>query len=153
MDSLREKTCLKIVNRTAHAAIVYGVFLVAIGCMGCGAGVESRVSGEVTVDGNPLEGGRVVFSPKGEGATQGATGKIDSSGRYEVQSGRTGGLNAGKYAVTVAARGRTQPTASGGPPAPGKLLTPPKYRSAATTDLFVNVESGSNTIDLELTSE
>ena len=132
---------------------IWGLAFVVVLCAGCGSGVESYVSGEVTLDGNALESGRVVFSPRGDAATQGATGQIGSNGRYEVQTGRSGGLKSGEYAVTVSSRKRPKPSSGGGPPAPGKLLTPKKYRNSSTTDLLVEVKPGSNDIDLALTSE
>ena len=160
------KTSSRITNEAAMGKYARGWArtqrLIGIGCLlvtletglnGCGSRAESTVSGAVTLDGVALEHGQVVFVPTGTGG-QGVTGQIQSNGSYRMQVGQTGGLPAGEYKVVVLSRAPSVTSSTpGAPPAPGKLLTPERYRQATTTDLQFVVEPGSNTIDLELKSK
>ncbi len=149
---MREKGEIVACRRYAAGALLL-MLQVSIGMMGCGSRAESTVSGVVTLDGVALDGGQVVFVPVSGSGGQGATGQIQSGGSYAIQVGQLGGLPAGEYKVVVQLRAPSVPSGSGGPPAPGKLLTPDRYRQANTTDLQFVVEPGSNTINLELTSK
>ncbi len=132
--------------------------LVAYGCLlimplaGCGSDAESTVYGTVTLDGESLDHGSVTFVPETR-AGRAAAGSIDSDGSYKVQTGQTGGLPAGEYVVKVSSRAPSVPHPQGGPPSPGKLLTPKKYLNSNRSGLTFQVEAGSNEIDLELTSQ
>jgi hypothetical protein len=113
---------------------------------GCGA-YESSVSGIVTLDGNPLKSGTVVFYPVGGGGAA-AYGSVQADGSYTLDTGASGGLAAGEYVVTVVATTGPQPGALF-----GKLLTPERYGNAKTTDLKFSVKTGGNKIDLPLRSK
>lgn len=131
----------------ARAALVAGlVALVA----GCSDGSLATVSGTVTLDGAPLDRGSVTFLPIGPGS--GATASIQSDGTYQVRSGSVAGLPPGDYKITVRANADPTPNPGGGPPAPGRLITPEKYGSSDTSGLQRTIEAGANTVDLELTS-
>lgn len=125
----------------------------AVTAIGCGGKYESSVSGSVTLDGAPLPIGTVTFAPVGEGTI--AHGRIDEGGDYALRTGREEGLKAGDYRVTVVAREKPASDygPNGGPPPPGRQLTPDWYRSADSSGLEFSVERGGNTIDLALTSE
>src|SRR5438552_3939424 len=109
---------------------------------GCG-GQQASVAGTVTLDGQPLTTGAVVFHPVGEGPL--AYGQIDSAGKYALQSGGQSGLQPGEYLVTVSAT--TMPSTVGTQEQPGKLLTPERYGDKARTDLRFTVKPGRNQID------
>ena len=82
-----------------YVCFATGAFVVAAGC----GGVEdSRLSGQVTLDGKPLAVGRVTLVPLGKGGT--ASGAI-TDGYYEVQSKAS--FRPGKYLVRISSR---QPT-------------------------------------------
>lgn len=120
---------------------------------GCGGGYDASVSGIVTLDGAPLSRGQVAFYPVSSGPP--GIGRIDQSGRYEINTGREAGLPSGQYAVTVVANEPPAESQSeqGGPPAAGKLITPAWYKTRQHSNLSVTVEPGDNEIDLELSSE
>lgn len=126
-------------------------FVSAIG--GCGGTYESTVSGIVTLDGTPLNRGRVTFYPTTSGPP--CIGRIDEQGHYELSTGREVGLPPGEYAVTVVANEPPKQSKSdrGGPPPAGKLITPPWYKTKQQSGLQELVEPGSNEIELALTSE
>jgi len=133
-----------------------GSLYLAFACValgGCGGTYDASVQGVVTLDGNPVTAGAVAFVPDKGGSLGYA--RTDRSGRYKVYTGNEFGLPSGHYRVTVVARETPKETHSklGGPPAPGKRITPPWYGSSKSSPLNYTVESGSNTIPLELTSE
>jgi hypothetical protein len=120
--------------------------------VGCGGSYNSSVTGIVTLDGKTVPRGTVSFQSKGGGPA--AYAVIEENGSYYVQTGREGGLPAGEYYVTITANEApaTTQTSTGGPPPPGKPITPSWYRSRESSGLSFVVEPGSNKINLELTS-
>lgn len=126
-------------------ALLLGLFLV-VGC----SGAESTVFGTVTLDGEPLDHGKVLYQPVS--GTEFAVGSIDSSGEYAVQVDKTGGLPSGTYRVKVDSRAEPVPNPQGGPPMPGKYLVPKKYTRTQQSGLEFDVAPGSNEINLELKS-
>jgi hypothetical protein len=119
-----------------------------VGC--AGSSQESRVSGQVTLDGNNIGPGMVVFAPEGGGKP--ATGSIESDGSYTMNTSRDVGLAAGTYKVAVSVREMPQNVKRGDRPPPGKLLIPEKYEQSTTSGLEYEVKPGDNTIDIELSS-
>jgi hypothetical protein len=114
------------------------VVLLAVG--GCGGiGKLDSVSGKVTLDGHPLTGVAVSYSPdgqKGNKTTLGVSGFTDGNGTYQLQtSTRNGrsytGAPPGWYRVTVV------PAV---PPAGSKpAQVPTKYGNPSTTPLHIEV--------------
>lgn len=128
--------------------------LVAIAMMcGCGGAYDATVEGVVTLDGSPVPSGSISFVPADGGPS--AYARSDTSGHYEVYTGSEAGLPPGDYEVTVVAREapKVKQSKDGGPPPPGKQLTPPWYASSASTPLNFSVQPGSNDVNLELTTD
>jgi len=123
-----------------------------IGVIGCNrSSQEARVSGRVTLDGNPIGPGTVVFAPVAGGKP--ATGSIDASGNYSMNTSRELGLGAGKYTVAASIRELPQNVKRSDRPPPGKLRIPEKYEDSTASGLEFTVEPGQNTIDIELKSQ
>ena len=131
--------------------------------LGCG-GVKDTlgrqaVSGEVTLDGTPLEYGTIRFEPFGASGKTTATGGIISKGRYSL--GAADGLPPGKFTVSI--------SSTGGPPKPTTTdpveamnaaakeavpeeKIPERYNTA--TEQVVEVEKGKpGKFDFKLTSD
>jgi hypothetical protein len=126
--------------------------LVLVGMTGCGGPYDASVSGKVSLDGNVVPRGTVAYQSVSGGPA--AYGIIEQDGSYTIWTGREEGLPSGEYQVTVTA---TEPptsekSAKGGPPPPGKMITPIWYRTKETSGLKYTVESGGNEINLDLTS-
>ncbi len=88
------------------------VFAVAAMTAGCGQNAGERrydLSGRVTYRGQPVPGGRILFSPD---ASQGADGPATvadiAGGRYRTRRGR--GAVAGPYIVTIHGTDETMAT-------------------------------------------
>lgn len=120
---------------------------------GCGGAYDSTVSGAVTLDGKTVNRGTVAFHPTAGGPA--AYARVSEDGSYYVRTGREEGLPAGEYIATIVANEPPAESHSklGGPPPPGKSITPRWYRSMKTSGLRFKVEPGSNEFNLELTSQ
>jgi len=127
--------------------------LAAMVLSGCGGTYDASVEGVVTLDGNPVPSCSVAFIPAAGGSPGYA--RTNGSGKYEVFTGNELGLPSGEYRVTLVARENPTETHSelGGPPPPGKRITPPWYGSSRSSPLLYKVEPGSNDIPLELTTQ
>ena len=140
------------IRRVTGALSALAVSLVV---SGCGNGL-AHVSGQVTLDGQPLHGGNgdtrvtVQFQPtNGTGTT--AIGLADENGNYTVGTGSQSGIAPGEYFVTcTAAQIVSSPT--GGAPG-GRRITPEKYANAKTSGFKFTVESGRNEFNLPLASD
>lgn len=126
----------------------FSVAMLCLCCTGCGEGTPSdtpdlgRVSGIVTLDGNPLANVTVTFEPETGKPSFGGT---DESGHYElVYSKSEQGAKIGQHTVRV-----TTPTE--GPEDAGKDPIPAKYNTKST--LKKEVKAGTNEVNLELTSK
>jgi hypothetical protein len=132
-------------------------FVLSLFCLalahGCSnSDFESSVSGTVTLDGNPIGPGFLVFAPAA-GDTNPANGAIQTDGRYELKTANTAGLHPGKYKVSVTVL--DQPDVPPGERSfvVAKSRIPEEYNDINTSGLEFDVESGSNTIDIPLLSK
>lgn len=129
------------------------VLLVAcLALPGCGGVYDATLSGSVTLDDKPLDRGTITFRPVSPGPP--SIARIESDGSYRVNTGSEEGLPSGSYSVTVKAN---EPPASamsedGGPPPPGKRITPRWYEQTKTSPLKVEVKPGHNDYPLALDS-
>jgi hypothetical protein len=147
-------------SRNRHLSVLWrvaGALSASVLCFvvcGCGNGL-AQVSGQVTLDGQPLHGGNgdtrvtVQFLPTGGTGTT-AIGLADENGNYALRTGSQAGIPPGEYFATcTAAQIVSSPT--GGAPG-GRRITPEKYSSARTSGFKFTVEPGRNEINLQLTS-
>jgi hypothetical protein len=127
------------------AAVLLVILATAAGCRD--ARRTGKVTGRVTLDGQPLSRGAVVFMSEDGSYTDSA--RIRASGDYEVPAAQVG---MAKVAVIL-------PRADG-PPAPPPGKAPPKERTAAaagdrfadpeTSGIRYEVREGANTFDIAL---
>jgi hypothetical protein len=129
---------------------------------GCGRSATDRrdVSGEVTLDGKPVDGGNIQIDPLDANQTS-ATGALIRAGSYSIP--HQTGLVPGKYRVRIYWADRTVkadiiPGAPGsaGPPgpmsvAPLKELIPAKYNTESELTIEI-VSNGPNKFDFALST-
>ena len=152
--------------------------LALFGLLGCGESggpAVEYVEGVVTLDGAPIEGVTVGFSPAKPGIGTPAVGTTDASGVFKLTAmpvGKVGGGTAvGDYQVTfskVKTSGQSEVTKSTDPnygksdqtkrPQPTKIeyIVPQKYENAATSGFTATVAKGTNKGDkfkFDLTSK
>lgn len=132
------------------SALLLTALIPVAGCSD--SGLESHVSGKVTLDGQPVGPGAVVFAPV-DGQSNPADGAIQLDGSYSLKTSRQAGLKAGEYKVSVSVF--DQPPVQPGERSmtPAKLVTPQKYADTETSGLQYAVEPGDNTINIELSSK
>jgi hypothetical protein len=120
---------------------------------GCGGAYDSTAHGIVTLDGKAVPRGTVSFQPVSGGPA--AYAMIGDDGSYSIRTGREQGLPSGDYQVSVTANEAPAAahSANGGPPAPGKAITPAWYRMKETSGLKYTVARGKNEINLDLKSQ
>jgi hypothetical protein len=136
-----------IIGKFAHWCLfgpwclVLGAFLLS-GCGGPEHPDVGRVSGVVTLDGQPLAEATVMFQPT-QGRASIAT--TDSAGKYSLTylDGVPGAL-LGAHKVII----RTEIPGEDGQPPIAKEKLPKKYHEQ--TELTAEVKPGSNTFDFEL---
>ena len=128
---------LRAACRRAVAALSVGVAALTAGCAGEEGEKLAPVSGEVTVNGQPVPSGNVTFCPdgsKGNASQHQPIGSIGAGGRFELfVPGGKKGAPAGWYKVVVLALDDPQPGK------PNKYLVNKKYASQASTPLSVEV--------------
>ena len=118
-----------------------------VGCGGNDANV-GHVEGIVRLNGNPVTSGKVLFQPA---AGRGSTGVIQPDGTFDLGSeGAVTGLH--KVAIVAFEPGKVTGQSPGGPRAPLKALVPERYLAAGTSGLTLEVKSGDNHAEFELTS-
>jgi hypothetical protein len=135
--------------KCVYASVVYLLCLTQI-CLvtGCNKSNRAAVSGAVTLDGKPVEGGRITFLrvERGAKANEVAEAKIEN-GQYSIPA--AAGPAFGKNRVEIHWIHKT------GKPSlvmPGAMeiveLVPKQYNNDST--LSVDVKSGQNTLDFKL---
>jgi hypothetical protein len=155
----------RVTSRRLAAWLVLAVCL--LGCGPRGPAVE-MVHGVVLLDGQPVEGATVFFSPAtGDGKSAAglpAAGRTGADGSFRLNAtggAKTGaGTKTGDYVVTVVKQ-ETDPLPApepGGPPPPPPAdmkvrdLLPVVYKSGTTSPLRATVVPGKNTFRFELES-
>jgi hypothetical protein len=149
--------------RSVMAAPSVRAALLSFALAGCGVAASDSlpregISGEVTLDGQPLDQGAIQFIPasRKEGVAGGA---VIQGGKYSIERGK--GLVPGEYRVLISSSQGTPPAADssdGGAPGPVKKgdapkdLVPPQYNAKST--LTAEVKAGSpNALDFALKSK
>jgi len=129
------------------------------GCSGPTDAPElGQVTGTITMDGKPLSGVAVMFSPLDARPAQ---GKTDAEGKYELNYVRsTKGTKLGKNKVQIGStEEEDDPEAATGddaapakkPAKSSKVTIPAKYNTK--TELEVDVKAGDNVFDFKLESK
>jgi hypothetical protein len=132
-----------------------GGLLVCTGLVvsGCGTSQPSnvgKVSGKVTLEGQPLADALVTFSPVKQGGSS-AIGKTDAGGQYSLSYAQgIEGAEVGENRVSISTFDEGDP--GGDPPRPQVLeKVPLKYN--LRTELVRDVKAEGNTFDFDLKSD
>jgi hypothetical protein len=136
------------ITNSGAAAAVFALFLA--GCSGNDLGAE--VSGRVTLDGQPVGPGTVVFQPAG-GQSNPPQGTVQVDGSYFMRTNQTVGLAPGKYKAGVAIYDPPDLKPGERASKPSELLSPERYAQPDTSGLEYDVTPGDNTIDIKLTTQ
>ena len=128
-----------------------GIGLVLAAVAGCAPPGPATVSGTVTYDGQPLEGGTIGFYPDRGGPPQFTA--ITAGGRFELAPapGEVSLLSGG-YRVTVNGTEAPRP-GKGGPPGPGRPVTPHRFADKNESGLRCSLVPGANSVAFRLPKE
>ena len=113
-----------------------------------GCGSKASVSGEVTLDGQPIELGALTFQSSGMPKLSATIGE---GGKYELEHAGKRWVEPGSYVVTVRGYERDTKSDPNRPPH-HKVITPTIYSSVTTSGLSAEVKTGSNQFNFELKS-
>lgn len=137
----QEMSALRVVTTSVILAL-------ATMCTGCGEKVTRLpvhpVRGQITRNGQPLAHALVAFHPRSATpqADLAPRGQTDEQGRFTLTTYDShDGAPAGEYAVTVQ---YYQPIQNGSSSEPGPNVLSPKLALPSTTDIVVQVTSGTN---------
>ena len=132
-------------------SVLLSVGLVVLTLTGCGSGrttAGATATGTITVEGVPLDGGTIAFSPINRGSS--AFGKIASDGTYEVETdAQTIGLAPGDYQIAIYYEPSETEDAQGNQVF-GQNPVAKKYGDFDRSGLMATVSPGNNTFDLDL---
>ncbi len=136
--------------------LLVGIFCLTVLVAGCSGGAGDLklglVTGTITLDGEPVEGAVIEFTPVGEGRP--SAGESDTSGTYTLYfKGSTAGALVGEHEVSMTTFQESMDYggAEGFTDIPGRAeKIPKKY---VQEKIRVTVEPGSNTINLDLKSD
>ena len=142
---------LHLGNVPRRIASVVAVLLLAIGCQQ-NAENTHPVYGKVTVDGQSLPAGTVLFESISSGATgrhHTARGRIDGDGNYRLTTfDEDDGAIEGRHRVAVLPTHNTGDSAQ----LNSQSQIPGRYTSIETSPLHFDVVAGNNEIDIALTT-
>lgn len=136
--------------------IQYRNFLLSFSFLLCFCGCPASsgnigtVEGVVTLDSAPVVGATVRFYPTND---RGSSGKTDENGRYELRYTRTEvGAIIGQHKVTISTEVEADNYEQKTSVKARAETIPKKYLDRKKTELSATVESGSNIINFDLTS-
>lgn len=127
------------------------VLLLGFGAVGCAPSEDlGKVSGVVTIDGQPYPGGKVIFNPIAPAGSsysgKSAVGRLSDEGRYELSTAAPGdGAQVGEHTVTLFRAGDDSSTR----PDLARL----GFKRFNIQSGKVTVASGTNEFDFEITSD
>jgi|LakMenEpi03Aug12_release.lakeMendotaPanAssembly.Ray.scaffolds.fasta_scaffold155847_2 hypothetical protein len=139
---------MRVFHQSRHWLIV----LLALPLGGCGSrGSDTRVSGSVSLDGQPLSGATVLFEPLDAGRP--ASGYTDDNGRFELVVDHNHiGIPTGKYRVRI----RTwEPGFDDGrwhPDTPERVPSIYNDHSDQTPQMLQEISGKSQSVDFQLSS-
>ena len=133
---------------TRYTKLIAVFFVAGIsGLAGCSS--EATVSGEVTLDGQPIDLGALTFQSPGKPIL---SATIHEGGKYQLEHGGDSSFEPGSYVVTVRGYERDTNNDPNHPPN-HKVITPEMYSSVKTSGLSAEVKTGSNRFDFDLKSD
>jgi len=153
-DHRRFASCIAVDSLLAILAVT---LMLSAGC-GSDGPERAIVSGSVTFEGEPLEGGTIRFSPTGQTQTP-STGGYISDGRYEIAT--KGGVLVGTYIVQIegfrTGAGRSANEGGGlfgvgSKGAASKQFLPVKYNRQSELRVEIIADRNAETHDFALTN-
>lgn len=124
------------------------IFLSLAGGCGESAGGKLGISGNITLSGQPLDEGAIIFEPQASGSTSGSPAyAVIANGKYSIPAGQ--GLDPGTYVVRISAPQVAAISGEPGEPLPAaKDRVGPEFNTNST--LTFDLQAGSQTFDQKI---
>ncbi|HEY0983468.1 hypothetical protein [Schlesneria sp.] len=138
---------LKNAHRLFGFVLMVGLLASSLLGSGCsGSKPQSYVTGMVSLDGEPVGGGSILFIDE-KGQT--ANAPLQEDGQYSLK------CSPGSYRVAISPPPAVDPLAakSTGQPAAPTIKIPKAYQEVRTSGLMADVAAGTNTHEFELDSK
>jgi hypothetical protein len=134
-------------NMTCEMKLVFALTAVVL-LLGCGASDKGKVSGKVTLAGQPVTGGSISFAPVADPAATAprrvATGAVRSDGSFSLSTDTDeDGALIGRHEIVY-----TPPSVGGESADPTAAKSP--YDGLVPSEPQVEVKGGDNTFTIEL---
>lgn len=148
---------LKMRRRAAESvAVCLAVLAICLILPGCRRGLPVvYVEGVVTMNGEPIEGANVGFTPVGKPGSMPAAGFTDAKGKFVLSTHTAkfgGGATVGDYVVIVS-KTIIPPGEEYKDPPKVVLVTPAMYQVKETSPLKATVKNGQNRFEFDLKSD
>jgi len=127
----------------------WAVFLL-VALSGCGHSEFASLTGNVSLDGQPLPTAVITFI-SADGGTSGYA-NVEPSGRYVAKSGSDAGLRPGTYRISVVAF-RPEVITDRKVAKTPQPITPARYADAATSGFEYKLTESGGTYDIDLKSK
>lgn len=140
-------------NAISRRSLVLGCAIAAVA--GCGRSDWGTVSGTVTVNGEPVGPGTLIFEPAEVDRRNDPTslGYFDATGHYELLSvGKTKGAQVGEYRVLIMEGSPASLVAENPEKRKSTGKIPSKYKDYGA-QLSATIKQGSQVIDFKLDDE
>lgn len=151
---MKKHLCRVLRNHSASSGAVWlAVGLLVTAATGCGGATRPNVpfgtvTGQVTLDGEPLANAQVAFEPA---TGRPSYGRTSESGAYELRyKGQPWGAIAGRHTVRITTADVIEESPDAKPIIIKERL-PRRYHESST--LTADVTAGANVIDFTLTSD
>jgi hypothetical protein len=144
-------TTAALFSSARQAVLLLFAVVLVVGCSGRPRNFATKVTGKVTLGGQPLAGALVTFTPVEGGSP--SFGRTNENGEYNLVWSKVGrrtieGAQIGEHVVTITTYQEGDPDAD--PPIPAvPEKVPLKYRQEGG-QLKATVQKGVNTIDFAL---
>lgn len=125
------------------------VIAALISLAGCGRSEFARLSGKITLDGQPLPDANITFFNDSDGPN--GYGQVDSDGSYVAKTGGQTGLKPGKYRISAVAY-QPEVIVSRAVAKTPKPITPARYINPDTSGFSYTLTDSGGSYDIELKS-
>lgn len=136
-----------------HKILNRFVLCCAVGLIaGCNSKDWAYVDGTITLNGNPVGPGTIMFEPKSTADTRAPSGvgNFAEDGKFKIRSaGGRDGLPPGEYLVIIDGKSKESSGNENVAPTQNSEI-PPKYVNANASGLTASLRPGDNTVDFDL---
>ena len=138
----------RYLRQTLAAAVLVFAAVAPLGCgRGGPGGARYAVEGTVTLNGNPVDGGKILFLPSDQGSVK-AHGDI-VAGKFALDT--TNGPNAGKYRIEIVWYKKTgkKVTNDASVIDETQQVVPANYNVTSTTYIEIKPEKNTHAFDMK----